>query len=44
LSMNYNKGGGFDYLPHVYTNTDLSKNSISYRISDHYPLWVEFVL
>jgi len=44
LSMNYNKGGGFDFLPFVYTNTELSKNSISYRISDHYPLWVEFVL
>ena len=44
LSMNYNRGGGFDFLPHVYTNTNLSKNSISYRISDHYPLWVEFVL
>ena len=44
LSMNYSKGGGFDFLPHVYTNTLLSKNSISYRISDHYPLWVEFML
>ena len=44
LSMNYNQGGGFDFLPFVYTNTDLSKNSISYRISDHYPLWVEFLL
>jgi endonuclease/exonuclease/phosphatase family metal-dependent hydrolase len=44
LSMNYSKGGGFDYLPHVYTDTNLSKNSISYRMSDHYPLWVEFAL
>jgi len=44
LSMDYIQGGGFDFLPHVYTNTDLSKNSISYRISDHYPLWVEFAL
>jgi len=44
LSMNYRQGGGFDFLPHVYTNTDLSKNSISYRISDHYPLWVEFLI
>jgi hypothetical protein len=44
LSMSYNKGGGFDYLPYVYTDTDLSRNSISYRISDHYPLWVEFLI
>jgi endonuclease/exonuclease/phosphatase family metal-dependent hydrolase len=43
LSMNYNQSGGFDFLPHVYNNTHLSKNSISYRISDHYPLWVEFL-
>jgi len=44
LSMNYSQGGGFDFLPYVYTNTNLSKNSISYRMSDHYPLWVEFTL
>ena len=44
LSMNYSKGGGFDFLPYVYTDTNLSKNSISYRMSDHYPLWVEFAL
>jgi len=44
LSMNYSKGGGFDFLPYVYTDTNLSKNSISYRMSDHYPLWVEFTL
>jgi endonuclease/exonuclease/phosphatase family metal-dependent hydrolase len=44
LSMNYSQGGGFDFLPYVYTNTSLSNNSISYRISDHYPLWVEFAL
>jgi hypothetical protein len=42
LSMNYTAGGSFDFLPHVYTGTGLTKNSISHRISDHYPLWVEF--
>lgn len=25
-----------------YTDTSLSRSSISHRISDHYPLWVEF--
>jgi hypothetical protein len=44
LSMEYSHGGGFDFLPHVYTNTGLSKSSISHRISDHYPLWVEFTV
>ncbi len=35
-------GGTFDFLPHVYTNTNLSRASISFRVSDHYPLWVNF--
>ena len=35
-------GGNFEFLPHVYTNTSLSRSSISFRVSDHNPLWVEF--
>jgi endonuclease/exonuclease/phosphatase family metal-dependent hydrolase len=42
LDMNYQTGGYFDFLPFVYTDVNLTKNSISYRISDHYPLWAEF--
>ena len=42
LSMEYVEGGSFDFLPHVYTDTNLSRNSISYRVSDHYPLWARF--
>jgi endonuclease/exonuclease/phosphatase family metal-dependent hydrolase len=34
------RGGGFDFVPHVLT--DLSRTELSWRISDHYPLWVEF--
>jgi len=44
LSMGYSSGGSFDFVPLVYTETGLTKNSISYRISDHYPLWVELGL
>jgi endonuclease/exonuclease/phosphatase family metal-dependent hydrolase len=44
LSMTYLQGSGFDFLPYVYTDTTLSKRSISYRVSDHYPLWVELSL
>jgi len=33
----------FDFLPFVYTDANLTKNSISFRISDHYPLWAEFM-
>lgn len=34
--------GSFDFLPHVYPGT--TRNSLSWRISDHYPLWVEFTI
>ena len=37
-------GGNFDFQPYVYTDTNLSRTSISHRISDHFPLWVEFAL
>jgi hypothetical protein len=36
LSIDYQVSGGFDFLPHAYTGTGLTKNSISHRISDHY--------
>jgi hypothetical protein len=42
LSMEYAGGGSFNFVPQVYTGTGLTKNSVSHRISDHYPLWVEF--
>ncbi len=42
LSLDYCCGGHFDFLPFVYTDTGLSKQAISHRVSDHYPLWVEF--
>jgi hypothetical protein len=36
------QGGTFDFLPHVFAG--LTKNEVSWRISDHYPLWVEFAV
>ncbi len=42
LTMEYVRGGDFDFLPFVYSGTGLSRLSISHRLSDHYPLWVEF--
>ena len=44
LSMKYNQGNGFNFLPYVYTEMSFTKVSISHRMSDHYPLWVEFKL
>ena len=44
LNLNLRSGGNFDFMPYVYTKKNLSRESISWRISDHYPLWVEFCL
>ena len=35
-------GGNVDFLPHVLTGAGLDKQQLSWRISDHYPLWLEF--
>jgi len=34
------RGGNVDFLPHVFPG--LTKTQVSWRVSDHYPLWVEF--
>ncbi len=44
LSLEYVRSGYVDFLPYVYQDTNLNKRSISYRVSDHYPLWTEFLL
>lgn len=36
------KAGSFDFIPHIMTG--LTRTEISWRISDHYPLWTEFQL
>jgi len=38
---NTGHGGNFDFIPHAMQS--LTKAQISWRISDHYPLWLEFV-
>ena len=35
-------GGNVDFLPHVLTGSGLDRTQMSWRISDHYPLWLEF--
>lgn len=42
LNLEFVNAGGFDFLPFVYTQQGLSNSSLSFRISDHYPLWAEF--
>ncbi|TXK16386.1 endonuclease/exonuclease/phosphatase family protein [Homoserinibacter sp. GY 40078] len=39
--MKFTDAAGYiDFVPHVFAG--LSKTKLSWRISDHYPLWVEF--
>jgi endonuclease/exonuclease/phosphatase family metal-dependent hydrolase len=42
LSLKYRSGGNFDFTKTALKSLNLSTRELSYRISDHYPLWVEF--
>jgi endonuclease/exonuclease/phosphatase family metal-dependent hydrolase len=42
LSIKYLRGGVFNFGPHVLKNKGLSPFQLSWRISDHLPLWAEF--
>ena len=44
LSLTYRDSGHFDFRSVAFPRRNLSKTSLSWRISDHYPLWVEFEL
>ena len=39
LTLQYMAAGGFDFVPHL--TTRLTEAELSWRISDHYPLWAE---
>src|SRR5215210_8239055 len=42
FSLRYAKGNYFDFTKSALTSRGLTKVELSWRISDHYPLWVEF--
>ncbi len=42
LTLKYVSGGIFDFVPYAMSSLKLTRNQLSYRISDHYPLWAEF--
>jgi len=42
LSMKYTRGGNFDFTKLALRSRNLTKAQLSWRISDHYPLWAEF--
>ena len=44
LSLTYKDGGYFDFTQVCLTSLGLTKTQLSWRMSDHFPLWVEFSL
>jgi endonuclease/exonuclease/phosphatase family metal-dependent hydrolase len=42
LNFAFKTGGNFDFSPFLYTDQSLTRQQLSHRISDHFPLWVEF--
>jgi endonuclease/exonuclease/phosphatase family metal-dependent hydrolase len=42
LTLKFLRAGTFDFKPYAMSSLKLTKNQLSYRISDHYPLWAEF--
>lgn len=44
LSLKYLRSGSFDFKKVALRSRQLTKQQLSFRISDHYPLWAEFSL
>ncbi|MFB6311473.1 MAG: endonuclease/exonuclease/phosphatase family protein [Salinirussus sp.] len=44
LSLDHQRSGYFDFREHALPRRDLTDFQLSWRISDHYPLWSEFAL
>ncbi len=42
LSLQYSRGGFFDFTKVALASRELTRAQLSWRISDHYPLWAEF--
>jgi endonuclease/exonuclease/phosphatase family metal-dependent hydrolase len=43
LNLDYQgAGGSFDFLPLLYRDHKMPASQMQYRVSDHFPLWVEF--
>lgn len=44
LSLEFLSGGSYDFVHTALKNRNLSKQQLSFMLSDHYPLWAEFKL
>jgi hypothetical protein len=42
INMQLLSAGGVDFVDHLYRDVGMTKAQMQYRVSDHYPLWVEF--
>jgi len=42
LSLEYLRGGNYDFVESVTYRGETTKKELSWKISDHYPLWAEF--
>jgi hypothetical protein len=42
FSLRYSREGYFDFTKSALASRQLTKVELSWRISDHYPLWAEF--
>lgn len=42
LSLEFMSAGNYDFVNTALNNRDLTKQKLSFMISDHYPLWVNF--
>ena len=44
LSLQFVNGGCYDFVGKALANRNLTNQSLSFMLSDHYPLWAEFAL
>lgn len=44
LSLKYKTAGNYNFMPTALVNRKLTKQSLSFMMSDHFPLWAEFEL
>lgn len=42
LSLEFMNAGNYDFVPTAMVNRNLEKRTLSFMMSDHYPLWAEF--
>jgi exonuclease III len=43
LNLDCAAGGSIDFVPHLYRDLGMKRQDLQHRVSDHYPLWVEFM-